>query len=170
MNKVFKIKDKVWYKGKHYEVVCMDKEHYGLMPLDDNYKVDMRASSVLMVSKRADIQDIAELKFKIGQEVRSKLNGDLSMIGYVVGFERHNGVVVKSHKSTDRIRYYYTPNEIEAYVPPKRTYLTFVIDENAYINTPHGQMRLNAEGITSVQELEKLGKLMGLRLVKVEEK
>lgn len=170
MNNKFKIKDRVYYQGKFCEVVCMDQLHYGLMVVDDAYRASGGATNVSMIRKTEDIQEIAIVKFGRGQLVQSTLKGEDSLIGTVVGHEAGNKVIVKSHKGPERARYTYRPDELEYYTPPKQTYVTFVVNDQMVTQTPGGQMMLNIEGCRTAEYYAHFGKLMGLTLVKMEEK
>lgn len=136
---MIKIGDKVYFDGKHYTVVCMDRAHHGLALIDHNdYIVNGRP--VIMVPKTVQLEPIATKTFELGDKVISKLreNGAQPMIGTVVGYELNNRLIVKSDRGNDRVRYSYSPSELA-----KHTVTTISIPLSNLIEMHNGQLKFN---------------------------
>ena len=134
-----KIGDKVYFDGKHYVVVCMDRAHHGLALIDHNdYIVNGRP--VIMVPKTVQLEPIATKTFELGDKVISKLreNGTQPMIGTVVGYELNNRLIVKSDRGNDRVRYSYSPSELA-----KHTVTTISMPISKLIEMHNGQLKFS---------------------------
>ena len=113
---MIKIGDMVYYKEFDYAVVCMDKANYGLAHIDNKGNI-VGGLPVYMVPKTTKLEPIATRMFDIGDKVMSLLreNGGQTMTGTVVGYELGNRLIVKSDKGNDRVRYSYSPLELNKY-------------------------------------------------------
>lgn len=113
---MIKIGDKVYFDGKYYTVVCMDRDHHGIALIDDNDNL-IHGQPVKMIPKTVTLEPLATRMFDIGDSVIPKLrdNSNQQMTGTVVGYEIGNRVVVKSNRGNDRVRYSYSPLELNKY-------------------------------------------------------
>ena len=158
---MIKIGDKVYFNGYEYEVVCMDKSHYGLAHIDSKDYI-VAGLPVYMVPKTVTLEPIASKVFELGDKVHSLLKdkGGQTMTGTVVGYELENRVVVKSDRGCDRVRYSYRPTEIKKYDPSKT--VTIAIPVADIIELSNGQLKFNISDNNS--ELAKLAKALKISL------